>query len=99
MTQPQPLLACLVRHQHRRQALAIIVIRRNGGSGLRTIQDRNRSDEGILAVNGGHRRSFARAFASWFEQLIRSVINALMRRQPAGGTFILKIFRIKLNWR
>ena len=41
----------------------------------------------FIAVNGGQARGFGARCASMVEALTRQVVNALMRRQPHGGTF------------
>ncbi|MFZ6655531.1 ribonucleoside-diphosphate reductase subunit alpha [Undibacterium sp. TJN19] len=63
------------------------IIRRNGSVvGFEPSKIAIAMTKAFLAVNGGHGAESARV-RELVEQLTASVVGALMRRQPAGGTF------------
>jgi len=63
------------------------VIRRNGAVvGFEPVKITLAMTKAFLAVNGGHGAASARV-RELVEQLTAAVVKALVRRQPAGGTF------------
>ena len=75
------------------------IIRRNGAVvGFEPSKISIAMTKAFLAVNGGQGAASARV-RELVEQLTQGVVGAMMRRQPAGGTFHIEDVKIKSNSR